>query len=306
VVELPGRFSLSYQDLKVRTLAGWGGLNCDRSFGVPVLKQCEIHLLVLAAQDTLPVLLGLCLPGFETGEIGRALDPAAADRLVGIVGSAEIGVRLSPATTALTLTMLNPIVAGGTPQERFWFACEAVAHSEFDDLVDEIAEALTLSPAGYLSAGTSARTYARASRIAADIIGGIPCGGGCHVFGLGPYVDDAPGDDVALRNAAYVHYGVRVMDAVADTQRTRLLLDRRTEGNLIQPDPPARLNYSLGDVCSDIHFFKGIAGADWQSLLDVGHPAGAGLPSMLRWKLLNAYQGTRKRSFVHFSAKRWR
>lgn len=292
IVDVPKGFALSLGGLRVRTLAGAAGLACDRSFSVPVLGECGAHLMVLTTEDTIPVLLGCCLPDPENGKGEGQVGVVSGDDLSSIIGSPETRVRMSAASTALALTMVNPLVSGATEGERYWFASAVAAHQAFENLVEEVGEGLRSSPTTYLDGESFPDLYTKASRIVSDVVATIRCGGACDTFGLAPYVDDAPGEDITLKNAAFVHYGVGIMDAVADTVRTVLLLPKRSVSNFVQVPGTVRLEYSLGDLCADIHFYKGIVGLGEQSMLDPAHPGGLATlanVSQAVWNLLAVF-----------------
>jgi len=288
VVELPQGFPLSFKDLRVRTLAGSAGLDCNSNFSVPVLSVSSAHLIVAVTEDTVPVLLGCCLPEPEGCRVEGVTGAAAEDDLRNVIGSAEGQVLISAASTALALAMVNPIMSGTTESERFWFACGVVAHQGFSDLVGDVEDGLRSSPAAYLDSQTLPGIYTKVSRLVSDVVASINCGAACDTFGLAPYVDDAPGDAVALKNAAFVHYGAGVMDALADTLRAVVLLPGRRVSNLIQVPGPVRVEYDLGDACVDVNFYKGIAGVDEGLMLETGHPGGLATQANLSQAVWNA------------------
>jgi hypothetical protein len=292
IVDLAHDFPVFAKDLRIRTLAGSGELGCDRLFAVPVLAGCGAHLVVLAAEDTVPVLLGCCLRDPGGAKRAGMVPPVSGDRLIEIIGSPETRIRLSAASTAVALTMINPFLSGATVEERFWFASQVAAHRGFEDLVKEVSQGLDSSPLTYLGGGASADLYSKVSGIVSDIINELTSGSVDDSLGLGPYVEDAPGDKIALRNAAFVHYGVGVVDAVTDTLREILLLPVRDVSMFVEPDRPSSLRDSLGDGCVGIRFFKGVVGIDEQVLLDPHDPGGlATIANVNRavWSLLSVF-----------------
>jgi hypothetical protein len=274
VVVPPAGFSLVPSNLAVGTVTNSGRLHCDWSFSIPTSQVCGARIVVLAAEDTIPVMLGYSLPVLETGVPNHAGLPASEQGLMGIVGSPDSGVRISSASTALALTMVSPLFGGATDGERAWFASQVIADEGYPGLVDEIAEALKSFPKTYLDGETCPGIYIRVSEIISRIVAEIDRGEDNGSPGESPQVTDVSGDAIKLSNPGFIHYGVRISDAAADTARAAFLLRKREVSSLVIPEPPFTNTYNLGDGCFDVQFFKGLTGFDPGHLVDPQHPAG--------------------------------
>jgi hypothetical protein len=218
-------------------------------------------------------MLGYCLPVPPERKRDGTAALADEERLHEIVGSPDTEVLVSAASTALALTMINPLLAGTTDEERLWFASEVVTHDGFQELVDQVAGGLESFPKSYLDGESCPGIYLKVSAIVTDIIGAAG-GEEADAAGGGPYVADAEGDLIILGNSGFVNYGVQVSDAVADTVKEVLLLRGRDVTSLVEPGPKVDQTYCLGSGCFDVVFLKGFSELDCAGQLDPGHPGG--------------------------------
>jgi hypothetical protein len=201
----PAAFPLTVKDLTVLTVAGSGEVRSNWRFSVPALEGAGAQVVALAAEDTIPVMLGCAFPASEQDETKErqslALDPA----LEAVVGSPYSEIRLSAASTALALVMINHFMGDAGLPERIWFAARVLDNDTYAELVEEVSEALISDPKRALDGVTYPGIYERAAEILGAIIARIEDGRPETPGDGGPYMEDLPGESVEFLNPAFIH-----------------------------------------------------------------------------------------------------
>jgi hypothetical protein len=256
----------------VLSLTGSCGLNCDLSFCLPALEGTGTGVLVVTVEDTVPVMLSYVFPDF-IGLDGNEVPVDLGPELHGVVLTSSGGVKISAASTALALVMLNPFFGGTTVQERVWFASHIARHRLFEDLTADVAESMRAFPKTIFDGDVNPGVYEKVVQILWDLVC-LEVDDEREPETRGPHV--APWDlyTVDLLNHKFVDYGVTVgPDGAAEPDSVFLLPGRRITG-IANPARPDHFVYPLPDGRFTFEFFKGFKGFPAEYRLDPSHPGG--------------------------------
>lgn len=240
----PPNATVAPADLRVVTIADSASVGADGRFSVTSPTADKYQLLFLSAKNTgKPVYIAL-------------YDPAANS------------LSANDTSTALALTLFNPMLIYTTQAQRAEYLAAVRTHPRFGALVAALRAAYAANAANALDYGANPATYQLAGEIMhgtmVDLGAALAPEGGQAVLASPPYLEDVPGGDVKFVNPTHVWYGVGVYPDDAGRRET-LSLDRRktiVEFHWGWPPvvvtQPVSLQYGLGDGYFRLHLARGL------------------------------------------------
>ncbi|MDA0746932.1 MAG: hypothetical protein O2954_10460 [bacterium] len=220
-VSLPTGSTLKVEDLKIVTPVTSISPDASGSGRTPTTTVSKPQVLLVENARGNPVLLSYVMPaGAVAGK------PAS-----GILSKLAVGntVEVNTTTTAISLVMMNPLLAGSSSEQRAQIVQKVTEHADFSGLVSQIESRLKSNPDEVLNGTGTETMYETATGILVDVLdAGAPAGKDVRTDDSDdPWLADGSGNYLVFVNPNYIYYGTGISSLGGSSYlATKLLMTR--------------------------------------------------------------------------------
>ena len=263
-IELPSGCSVSPSNLTVLSGVGEEDVESDGSFSVVAPVSEGYQLMIVTTSSGNPVLLNYSIHSTEEGT--------------------KEEVSFDARSTALALVMINPMFIGMSTEQREEVISKVLATSGFEELVEDVENALINDPEGILDIDKHPKIYERAVNIGIEVLKSY----GKTLKGSDdkPWIEDAEGSDIKILNPNCIFYSAAFYPSGSSTWDDFVLLEAKSglwSYQLGWPPiivtPPTETFYSLGDGSYSVRIERGA----WSNFIYLNWDDPVGRANIMNW-----------------------